>query len=361
MNLLDKFRDPTLCANVLEQIREETEEPFRFMEVCGTHTVAIFQSGIKTLLPDNISHISGPGCPVCVTHDREITAFLELAKKEMLLATFGDLMRVPGPGGKSLKQAQAEGARVQVVYSPFDALQLALDNPGEKVIFLAVGFETTAPTVAATLKVAKQQQVDNFYILGMHKLVPPALRALAGDRDIRLDGLLLPGHVSTIIGLNPYTFLAEEFGLPGVISGFEPLDILHSILVLLGQKKKASPEVINNYPRAVANKGNPRALSVMQEVFVPVDAWWRGLGNIPGSGLALAGDYQYFDAWKFLDAVPESGDRISGCSCGQVLKGQVLPDKCPLFGVKCTPAAPIGPCMVSSEGACAAFFKYSVH
>ena len=360
MNFINRFKDPELCRNILEKIRNEATTPFRFMEVCGTHTVAIFQSGIKTLLPENISHISGPGCPVCVTHDREVAAFLALAEQGVHLATFGDLMRVPGPDGRSLKSVQADGGKIRVVYSPFDALQLAQDNPGEKIVFLGVGFETTAPTVAATLKVAGEQGVKNFFVLSMHKLVPPALQSLAMERDIKVDGLLLPGHVSTIIGVQPYSFLASDYGMPAAVTGFEPLDILQSILILLHQKKYGRASIVNNYKRVVADQGNPRALAVMKEVFIPVDAKWRGLGNIPGSGLSLREEFSEFDAWKVFDPKTEDVQAPPGCRCGQVLKGQILPDECPLFRIKCTPASPVGPCMVSTEGSCAAFFKYSV-
>ncbi len=360
MNLINEFKDPALCRHILEQIQAEARTPFRVMEVCGTHTVAIFQSGIKSLLPENLTHISGPGCPVCVTSDQEVGAFLNLAGKNLLLATFGDLMRVPGPGGHSLKAAQAEGARIQVVYSAFDALQLALSNPRDKVVFLAVGFETTAPTVAATLKIAREQSVSNFFVLSMHKLVPPALAALAADRDIQVNGLLLPGHVSAIIGVEPYSFLSREFNISGVITGFEPLDMLQSILILLRLSKQKQPKVVNNYKRVVADQGNPRALAVMQEVFIPGDALWRGLGNIPVSGLKLRKEYNQFDAWQVFDPKAPDIQMPPGCKCGQVLKGQILPHECPLFRVGCTPASPVGPCMVSTEGSCAAFFKYSL-
>ena len=360
MSLSNEFRDPDLCRNLLEQIQHLADTPFRFMEVCGTHTVSIFQNGIKSLLPENISHLSGPGCPVCVTHDSEVNTFLALAKEDVLLATFGDLMRVPGSRGKTLKAAQADGARVNVVYSAFDALQLALANPSQNVVFLAVGFETTAPTVAATLKVAAQQQVDNFFVLPMHKLVPPALQALASDPEIRVDGLLLPGHVSTIIGLEPYMFLAGDYNIPAVISGFEPLDILQSILILLRMHKEKSSAVINNYKRAVADQGNPRAMEMMQEVFKPVNTAWRGLGNISASGLSLREKYQNFDAREKFNPAPLHTESNPGCKCGQVLKGKILPPQCPLFASVCTPAEPVGPCMVSTEGSCAAFFKYSL-
>ena len=358
MNLLNKFKDPELCLNILNQIKSEIQGEFRFMEVCGTHTVAIFQSGIRTLLPESIIHVSGPGCPVCVTHDREIASYLALAEKDLILATFGDLIKVPGPGGKNLKAAQAEGARIKIVYSAFDALKLALDHPQDKVVFLGVGFETTAPTVAATIKMAAEQGVRNFSVLSFHKLVPPALKALAADRDIQVDGLLLPGHVSTIIGLEPYRFLAEEYKVPSVIGGFEPLDILQAILIMIKQKNEGRPAVVNNYKRVVSDHGNPKAIKTMYEVFKPSDALWRGLGIIPGSGLTVAQRYEQFDAALVFDQELPQVDEIPGCKCGEVLKGLISPDQCPLFNSRCTPANPVGPCMVSTEGSCAAYHKY---
>lgn len=361
MNLLDKFKDPELCLNILEQIKKEQVQDFRFMEVCGTHTVAIFQSGIRTLLPESIVHLSGPGCPVCVTHDREIAAYLSLAEKDVILATFGDLIKVPGPGGRNLKAAQADGARIRIVYSAFDALKLAIENPDQNVVFLGVGFETTAPTVAATIKAAHEQKVDNFSVLSFHKLVPPALVALAADQDIHVHGLLLPGHVSTIIGLEPYEFLARDYSMPGVVSGFEPLDILQAILIMIRQHKSSEAEVVNNYRRAVSNQGNPRAVQVMNEVFEQSDALWRGLGIIPDSGLRIREQFSAFDAAQRFDLVdlPQVAE-IPGCRCGEVLKGAITPDKCPLFGTRCTPARPVGPCMVSTEGSCAAYHKYKL-
>lgn len=360
MNLLNKFKDPELCLNILEQIKAELQGEFRFMEVCGTHTVAIFQSGIRTLLPEEIVHLSGPGCPVCVTHDREIAAYLSLAEKDVTIATFGDLIKVPGPGGKNLKMAQAEGAKIKVVYSAFDALNIAVNNPHEQVVFLGVGFETTAPTIAATIKLAKEQGVKNFSVLCFHKLVPPALKALAADKDIRVDGLLLPGHVSTIIGLEPYLFLAEDFAMPGVIGGFEPLDILQAILIMIRQKNNGAAEVVNNYKRAVSDQGNPKAVDTMYQVFESTDALWRGLGVIPGSGLYIRQEYSDFDASLIFDQSLPQVDEIPGCKCGEVLKGLISPDKCPLFGTRCTPAKPVGPCMVSTEGSCAAYYKYRI-
>jgi hydrogenase expression/formation protein HypD len=359
--LHQKLNDPKLCRSLLRSIEEELSSPFRFMEVCGTHTVAIFQSGLRSMLPPQIVHISGPGCPVCVTHESEVAAFLEAVNRpDVILATFGDLMRVPGPGGRSLKTAQADGARVKVVYSPIDSLRIARENPGDKVIFLGVGFETTAPTVAATIKVARQEGIRNFSVLSFHKLVPPAMRALLSDPEISVEGFLLPGHVSAIIGLEPYRFIAENHGVPAVIGGFEPVDILQAMLIMIRQKNDCLAEVVNNYRRIVADEGNARAREVMGEVFTPTDALWRGIGMIPGSGLRLSDGYAGFDALQVLGITLKESPPLKGCRCGDVLKGIMSPERCPLFGKACTPAAPVGPCMVSTEGSCAAYYKYTI-
>lgn len=361
INPLTGFKDPVLCRNLLDKIHAELDVPLGFMEVCGTHTVAIFQSGLRSLLPRDLTQVSGPGCPVCVTHEGEVAAFLELAKKDnVVIATFGDLMRVPGPRGRNLNVAQAEGARVEVVYSAFDALILAQKHPDSKVVFLGVGFETTAPTVAATIKAAAAQGIENLLLFSMHKLVPPALAALLTDPEVNVDSLILPGHVSTIIGLEPYRFIADQYGVPAVITGFEPLDILQALLLIMTQIKEKQPRVVNQYSRVVADQGNPRAREIMSEVFEPSDALWRGLGRIPQSGLALQGEYARFDALRLLDVRVEELPPLPGCHCGEVLKGKVRPNECPLFGKACVPANPVGPCMVSTEGSCAAYYKYSL-
>lgn len=363
------FSDPELCRGLLDRLRQELDGPLRFMEVCGTHTVAIFRSGLRSLLPEEIEHLSGPGCPVCVTHDREIAACIELAGKNgVVLATFGDLMRVPGPGGKTLKQAKAEGAQVEVVYSPLDALALARDRAGQTVVFLGVGFETTAPTVAATVQMARREGLANFSVLAFHKLVPPALDVLLaesgseeepGEQRHGIDAFLLPGHVSTILGVEPYRFMAGKYGKPGVVGGFDPADILQSLLLMVDMRKRGAPDIVNEYSRAVSDGGNPRAREILFDVFEPADALWRGIGRIPQSGLSMRDAYADFDAWKRfalnLPDVPE----IKGCKCGDVLKGRMRPNQCPLFGKACTPAKPVGPCMVSTEGSCAAYFKYN--
>jgi hydrogenase expression/formation protein HypD len=295
-----------------------------------------------------------------VTHDSEVAAFLELAGKNAIITTFGDLMRVPGPDKKTLKSAQAEGARVKVVYSPFDALKIAQDNPNDKVVFLGVGFETTAPAIAATVKVAREQGISNFSVLCFHKLVPPALGALVGDPELQVQAFLLPGHVSAIIGVEPYRFLAGKHGLPAVVAGFEPVDILQALYMFVTMRNEGKIEVVNAYTRVVSDEGNPKAMSVMNEIFSPCDALWRGIGLIPGSGLEIRDEFAGYDAMRVFDMQLHDVPEIKGCRCGDVLKGKLSPDKCPLFGKACTPASPVGPCMVSTEGSCAAYYKYRV-
>ncbi|MBQ4566758.1 MAG: hydrogenase formation protein HypD [Desulfovibrio sp.] len=361
MSLNVPFQNPELCQRLLQRLERALDgRSLRFMEVCGTHTVAIFQSGLRSLLPASVSHLSGPGCPVCVTHDAEVAAFLELAEKEhVIIATFGDLLRVPGPDGRNLKHALAHGARVEVVYSPLDAIRLAADNPRETVVFLGIGFETTAPTVAATLLTAEQRKLDNFCVLSLHKLVPPALRALLDDSQSQVEAFLLPGHVSTILGLEPYGFLASEYHVPGVVGGFEPADILLALCLMAEQLRDDAPAVVNAYPRAVGDSGNPRARALLEQFFEPGDALWRGIGTIPQSGLKLRQAYAHRDAMLRLDLHLPEVRPLPGCRCGDVLKGRITPPQCPLFGKKCIPANPVGPCMVSTEGSCAAYYKYS--
>lgn len=358
------FSDPELCGGLLERLQGELGSVpggrLRFMEVCGTHTVAIFRSGLRSLLPEGVEHLSGPGCPVCVTHDREIAACMELVGKEgIIVATFGDLMRVPGPGGTTLKRAKAEGAEIEVVYSPLDALSLARERRDREVVFLGVGFETTAPTVAATVQMAARQGIPNFSVLAFHKLVPPALDALLSESDTGIDAFLLPGHVSTILGVEPYAFMVDTYRKPGVVGGFDPADILQSLLLMIEMLKGDRPAIINQYRRAVDDGGNPKAREILFDVFAPTDAMWRGIGPIPRSGLIMRERYAPFDAWKryglHLPDVPE----IKGCQCGDVLKGRITPNQCPLFGTACTPSKPVGPCMISTEGSCAAYFTYN--
>ena len=359
--LLEKFRDPDLCRKLLDKMERELGDGLTFMEVCGTHTVAIFQSGLRSLLPESITHLSGPGCPVCVTHESEVNAFLDLAGRDgVIMTTFGDLMRVPGENRRNLKKAMADGARVKVVYSPFDTLKLAKENPDDLVVFIGVGFETTAPTIAGTMKMAREQGIHNLRVLCFHKTVPTALDALLADQAINLDGFILPGHVSAIIGVEPYRFIAEKYNKSAVVTGFEPLDILQSLSQMIDWRNKGEAHVTNNYTRIVGEQGNPKAMEVMYEVFEPCDALWRGIGMIPGSGLEIRPEWEEFDAKKEFGIVIEDCPPLAGCKCGEILKGIKQPDQCPLFGKACTPANPVGPCMVSTEGSCAAYFKYKL-
>ena len=365
LDILDQFHDPALCKSVLDRLNATLTGPLRFMEVCGTHTVAIFRSGLRSLLPKQIVHLSGPGCPVCVTHESEVNAFLDLAEKPgVIIATFGDLMRVPGSRGRTLKAAQADGARVKVVYSPPDAIKLAAENPDAKVVFLGVGFETTAPGVAASLKMAKAQGVGNYRVLSFHKLVPPALTALLSDAAPEpgqgIDAFIMPGHVTAIIGIEPYRPVVERFGKAAAVAGFEPLDILQALLFLAECQRDGVPRLTNLYRRVVRDEGNAKARAVMAEVFTTADALWRGLGLIPGSGLEIGDEYAAFDAKRDFAIEIKDCPPLPGCKCGEVLKGRLAPNLCPLFGKACTPAKPVGPCMVSTEGSCAAYYKYQV-
>lgn len=354
--------DPELCKGLLRRLHSTLgDRPLRFMEVCGTHTVAIFQSGLRSLFGERITHLSGPGCPVCVTHDAEIALFLELARRQdVIIATFGDLMRVPGPGGRSLKHAQAEGGHVRIIYSPLDAVQLARENQDRHVVFPGIGFETTAPAVAAAIITAKRQGIGNFSVLSLHKLVPPALHALLHEDSAAIDAFLLPGHVAVVTGLAPFAFLASQYGKPAAAGGFEPADILLALCELAEMRASGRPAAVNAYPRAVAPDGNARARQLMELVFAPGNALWRGLDMIPDSGLVIREEFAKYDAMKRFDLQMPEVKPHSGCRCGAVLKGSIAPDQCPLFGKGCTPANPIGPCMVSSEGSCAAWFKYGI-
>ncbi|MFI3271209.1 MAG: hydrogenase formation protein HypD [Pseudomonadota bacterium] len=365
IDFTQSFRDPKLCRSLLEKLHKELSSPdaapLAFMEVCGTHTVSIFQSGLRPLLPASVRHLSGPGCPVCVTHESEVAAYLELASRDnVIIATFGDLMRVPGPHGQNLKLAQAQGSRIEIVYSAFDALKLATDNPTEHVVFLGVGFETTAPTIAATVQVAKAQGINNFSVLSFHKLVPPALTALLTDPECAVDAFLLPGHVSTILGIDPYRFVADTYNTPGIIAGFDPVDILQALLLMVEQRKSGKAAIVNAYSRAVDDAGNPKARAIMDDVFHVSDALWRGLGLLPNSGLVFNDAYSHYDAMERLKLTLPTITKPTPCKCGDVLKGKITPDQCPLFAKACTPANPVGPCMVSTEGSCAAYFKYNV-
>lgn len=347
-----------LAPLLLENIAALADSPMRLMEVCGTHTVAIFRSGIRSMLPPGVELISGPGCPVCVTPAGEIDRAIALSRKEeMILATFGDLMRVPG-SSSSLQEERASGAAIRVILSPLDAVKIAEENPDKTVCFFGVGFETTSPAIAAAVMEAGRRGLGNFYLLSSQRLIPPAMRALLSGGGVKIDGFILPGHVSVVIGKAPYCFIAEEFGLPGAITGFEPLDILEGIYLLLRQRKEGRTEIEIQYSRVVQEEGNPRARGIMGEVFAPVDARWRGLGTIPQSGLVLREGFSQMDAAQAFDIPYAEVEDPPGCLCGEVLQGLVRPPECSLFGTGCTPEDPVGPCMVSTEGSCAAYYKY---
>ncbi|HEB73954.1 MAG TPA: hydrogenase formation protein HypD [Candidatus Desulfofervidus auxilii] len=357
LKFVDEFRDSAIARALVKEIENLSRRPVKLMEVCGTHTMNIGRYGIRSLLPPHIKLISGPGCPVCVTSSDEIDVMIKLASQNVIVATFGDLMRVPG-SRDSLQQERANGANVRVVYSSYDALNLALKYPDKKVIFLGVGFETTAPTVAATILEAKRQNISNFFVFSAHKLIPPAMDVLASDPDLKIDGFICPGHVSVIIGAKPYFKLANDYHIPCVITGFEPIDILQGILMLVRQIEQREAKVEIQYKRAVRPEGNPKALGVMYSVFTPCDAKWRGIGLIPKSGLKFKDNFSIYDACLHFDTQVDVIKEPPGCKCGEILKGMLIPPQCPLFGKKCTPIHPIGPCMVSSEGSCAAYFKY---
>ncbi len=359
MEYVDEYRDPGRIQQLVAHIREISRKPVKLMEVCGTHTVTIFRNGIKDLLPDHITLISGPGCPVCVTPIDGIDRAIALAQEEEItIATFGDLVRVPGSEATLLDQ-RAEGADIRIVYSAYDALLMAQQDMSRHVVFLGVGFETTAPTIAAVIQRAKEAGIDNFTVLSMHKVLPPALKALVHTPGLEINGFICPGHVSTIIGTDPYVPIARDFGVPCVIAGFEPLDVLQAIGLLVRQIESGEARVEIQYRRVVSPGGNPKARALLEEVFEPCDSIWRGLGLLPASGLKLAPNYDDFDVERRFDVSPVDGREPPGCICGDILRGLKRPPDCPLFRTTCSPESPVGACMVSSEGTCAAYYKYS--
>ena len=358
MKYVDEFRDSSLAKSLVVELQRSVTKPLRVMEVCGTHTMAIFRNGIRSILPEGLELISGPGCPVCVTSAPHMDAFIGIADKPgVRVAIFGDLFRVPGSNG-SLANASSRGAKVDIVYSPMDALELAKNNPDDFVVFLGVGFETTTPGIAATILAAQVQNIPNFAVFSTHKVIPPPMLALLDDPELKLDGLLCPGHVSSIIGAGAYQPFSEKYNLACVVAGFETADLLNGLILLARQIGTGDIKVENIYPRAVTWEGNVRARKMVDEIFEPTDMEWRGLGVIPASGLAIREKYAQFDVEKRMDIVLPEAEEAKGCRCGQILKGISTPVECPLFDSRCTPANPIGPCMVSSEGTCAAYHKY---
>jgi hydrogenase expression/formation protein HypD len=359
--LVGRFRDPQAARAVAEAIRARSTRPARLMEFCGGHTHAILRFGIPDLLPETVALRSGPGCPVCVTSAADLDRAIALAQVPgVILTSFGDMIRVPG-SHSSLADAKAGGADVRVVYSPLDALRVAQQNPTRPVVFLGVGFETTAPMVASAILAADAEAVDNFFVFSTHKLTPPATRAILDSGQVALEGVIGPGHVTTIIGSDAWRFLPREYGIPFAVAGFEPLDILRAVLSLVSMVEEGRAEVDNAYPRSVRPEGNVAARQALERVFEIGDAEWRGFGTIPASGLRVREAYAGFDAGgAFQVEVPPSREP-PGCRCGDVLRGVLLPPECPLFARACTPRGPVGPCMVSAEGACAAYYRYRVH
>ncbi|MFC1824927.1 hydrogenase formation protein HypD [Thermodesulfobacteriota bacterium] len=355
---MEEYRDPAISRNIVEKIKSVSRKHVRLMEVCGTHTTSLFRNGIRSILPDSISLLSGPGCPVCVTSQSEIDAFIALSGEEdVIITTFGDLMRVPGTHS-SLQKERAEGKDIRMVYSTFDAMVIAKKNPGKKVVFLGVGFETTAPTIAAAIISARDMGLKNFYVFSAHKLIPPALAALLASERIAVDGFMLPGHVSVIIGSKAYLPLVEQYHIPCAIAGFEPADMLQAIFMLVKQAESGTTGLENAYPRAVSLEGNEKAQWIIEDVFETVDVRWRGLGTIPESGLKIREEFSALDAQSVFELDLPDAEDPKGCACGEILTGTKSPPECSLYRKVCTPEDPVGPCMVSSEGTCAAYFRY---
>ena len=348
------------ASHWLEKIRALPPRRAVLMEVCGTHTMSIARAGIKTLLPEGVELLSGPGCPVCVTPAEVIDAVLALAmEKNVIIASYGDMLRVPGSRpGDSLQRRRALGAQVETVYSPIDAIAIAERNPEKEVVFLGVGFETTAPGTAAAVLTAQEKGVKNFSVWSMLKTVEPALRALLAQEDFRVQGFLCPGHVATITGAEAFRFLPEEYGMPAVVGGFEPEEILQALYLLLKQLSEHDPKLENAYPRAVSAQGNRLAQRMIERCLEARSDRWRGLGEIPASGLGFREEFAAYDAEKKFGVTPTGAEKPTGCRCGEVICGRCRPADCPLFGRRCTPEDPVGPCMVSSEGACAANYLY---
>ena len=358
MKFIDEYQDSKLARALASRIAQHSTKTANLMEFCGGHTHAILRYGIRQLVPRTVELKSGPGCPVCVTASADLDKAIALAHLPgVIITTFGDMIRVPG-SYSSLQKAKAEGADVRVVYSTTDAVEIAKANPGNSVIFIAIGFETTAPTVSASILKAQQERIDNYYVLSLNKLTPPVIEALLDSGEAKPDGIVCPGHVSVIIGSHPYEFVPRDYGVACVISGFEPVDILLCIDKLVEQIERGEPKVEIAYPRGVKPEGNMKARQLMEDVFEIGEASWRGIGIVPESGLRIRQEYERFDADKAFSVNPRPPREPKGCRCGDVIRGAATPLECQLFKKACTPETPVGPCMVSSEGACAAYYQY---
>ena len=358
MRVIDEYRDAALARTLVKRINRHSTRPIRLMEFCGGHTVTIMKHGIRQLLPETVEMLSGPGCPVCVTANGDLDKAIALAEQPgVIVTTFGDMLRVPG-SRSSLQKARAGGADVRVVYSTLDAIEIARENKAKKVVFIGVGFETTAPTIAASVLKADGEGVANYCVLSLHKLCPPVIKALLDSGEVKLNGLVCPGHVSSVIGSRPWEFAAHDYGIACVVAGFEPLDVLQSVDMLVGQLERGEPTVEIAYSRGVSREGNTTAQKMMARVFEPCPASWRGMGSVPGSGLRFREEYGKYDAERVFDIDPGPTLEHKGCICGDVLRGLKTPLDCKLFRVTCTPEHPVGPCMVSSEGSCASYYHY---
>ena len=361
MKLVDEFRDVELAKRLVAHIHQASHRNIKLMEFCGSHTVSILKNGIRQLLPSNIEMLSGPGCPVCVTSTADLDKIIALSKfPGIIIASFGDMIRVPG-SRSTLQKEKAQGADVRVVYSVLDALQISRGNPGKKIIFVGIGFETTAPTVATALVQAEKENLQNFFVISLHKVCPPIMKTILELGEIRINGIICPGHVSAITGSYPYQFIPSDYGIACVISGFEPIDILQTVDMLVSQIENEKYSVEIAYRRVVKPEGNILALRLMETVFELSDADWRGIGIVSGSGLKIQKRYQHFDAESNFDIKIIPNNETRGCICGNILRGISTPRDCKLFRTICTPEQPIGPCMVSSEGSCAAYFQYGVN
>jgi hydrogenase expression/formation protein HypD len=358
VKFIDEYQDSKLARGLARKIAQRSTRTIRLMEFCGGHTHAILRYGIRQLVPKTVEMRSGPGCPVCVTATADLDKAIALAHLPgVIITTFGDMIRVPG-SYSSLQKAKAEGADVRIVYSTIDAVEIARANPEKPVIFIGIGFETTAPTIAACILKARQEKIENFYVLSLNKLTPPVMKALLDSGELKLDGIVCPGHVSVIIGSNPYEFIPRDYGVACVIAGFEPLDILLCIDKLVEQIEKAEAKVEIAYQRGVKPEGNVKARQIMEDVFEIGDANWRGIGIVPESGLRISAKYGRFDADKAFSVTMKAPREPKGCRCGDIIRGAAIPLECTLFRKSCTPESPVGPCMVSSEGSCAAYYQY---
>lgn len=358
MRFIDEYRDKDLVLKISEEIRKISTKPVSLMEVCGGHTMSIQRFGLPSLLPATIRLLSGPGCPVCVSSRRFLDQAIAYSRlPDVIITTYGDLIRVPG-STSTLDIEKARGADIRIVYSVMDSLEIARKNPDKKIVFLGIGFETTSPASAAAVLAAHHQNISNFHLFSSHKIMPPAMAALIDD-GVKINGYIAPGHVSTITGTSIYQDIAEKYHLGCVIAGFEPVDLMESILMLVRQFENNQPKVEIQYRRAVRPEGNIRAREMLEEVFELRDDWWRGLGVLHASGMGIRGEFSSFDAEKMLTVVVEPTREDKGCICGEVLKGLKNPKECKLFAKICTPQNPAGPCMVSNEGACHAFYRYN--